>query len=206
MQQDERRVFVWGSEARRKKIRIQSYTHIRGYHACRPVDVSSYYMNGIVAYAQNELEQKFVERFGVVPGFKQGGWPKQRLIEERRIYFSLIKSILFKGAGHYLCYGSEYFSGIAAHLDKGIAGPVHKMLLRSGIPTIFACDIPIGIIHGRTLEDINKYYSQNCEDFSVYIYNNLPPEYLVSQEHPRKLFDPLRGFVHVNDQVTCPLC
>lgn len=66
--------------------------------------------------------------------------------DSKYVYFSLFKKELLNGSGHYLCWGSEYLAAIAAKLDKNIYGEYHDMLSKTGIPTIFVCDIPIDLL------------------------------------------------------------
>lgn len=33
----------------------KEYTHIRGYHGCRPLDVETYYLNGIKPLTKNDM-------------------------------------------------------------------------------------------------------------------------------------------------------
>lgn len=171
---------------------LEAYTHIRGYHACRPVDIQDYYQYGIRAFSEETMQKNALSIFNKtlkeILDTDNCGENQQK----KEVHFVVTKKLLLEDAGHYLCYGSEYLAGIAAHLDGGIIGPYHNRLLKTGIPTIFVCDVPIACLPEYLIEDFNENYNlQVSIDFGFWINQDLPSEYIVAHEHPTKMYDPL---------------
>lgn len=59
-----KQIFIHENNFSINKISLYDCTHIRGYHACRPIDISSYYTYGICAFTEKEKQQKASEIFG----------------------------------------------------------------------------------------------------------------------------------------------
>lgn len=198
-----KKVLIADGKPRPRQLNLRAYTHIRGYHACRPVDIAKYYTEGIVPFDENVMLQTAREIFCLPP---DKILTNRTLPYRSRIFFCLFKQQLIKESGHYLCYGSEYLAGVAARLDRYIAGPYHDILLRTGIPTILICDVPIELIPEPQIEGISSHYSVDHTDWCFCLEHPLPPEYIAGHEHPQKIYDPLVKYVRVNEQVRCPLC
>lgn len=198
-----KKILIADGKPRPKRLNLRAYTHIRGYHACRPVDIAKYYAEGLVLFDEKGLQQTARSIFSLPPDKELN----DRLLPYRsRIFFCLFKQQLIRGSGHYLCYGSEYLAGVAARLDRYIAGPYHDILLRTGIPTIFICDVPLELISEPQIEDISSNYCSDHTDWCFALEQSLPPEHIAGHEHPPRIFDPLVKYVRVNEQVRCPLC
>lgn len=200
---EKKKVLIADEKPRPRRLRLEAYTHISGYHACRPVDVAKYHTKGISLYDEKDMQRAAIELFGI----SADEVVADRLLPyHSRIYFCIFKQQLVREAGHYLCYGSEYLAGIASRLDRYIAGPYHNNLLCTGIPTIFICDVPIELISESLINDLSCHYRPGSLDWSVWITQSLPPECIVAHEHPRKFFDSLRRYFRVNEQVSCSVC
>lgn len=201
------KVFVGDDTTKRRKAQLHRYTHIRGYHACRPTDTSVYQKTGIMACTKSELKQSALELFGrdILQVLSDDRF-KGNTGQKPQVHFSMFRSLLLGHAGHYLCYGSEYLTSIAAQLDGEVFGPYHDILLSTGIPTILICDVPIDYIPKFLVDSINSTYSPTDDNCSFWINQHLPPECIVGHEHPREIFDPLRWCSRVNDYLTCPMC
>lgn len=200
-----KKVLIADGKPRPRRLNLRAYTHVRGYHACRPVDVSKYYTEGIELFDENEMQQTVRDVFCLPPD-KALDVDDRRLPYRSRIFFCLFKQQLIQWSGHYLCYGSEYLAGVAARFDRYVAGIYHDILLRTGTPTIFICDVPLEFISGPQIEGISSHYSPEHMDWSFYLEQSMPPDYIVGHEHPRKIFDPLLKYVRTNEQTTCPVC
>ena len=189
-----KQIFIHENNFSINKISLYDCTHIRGYHACRPIDISSYYTYGICAFTEKEKQQKASEIFGK---------PIEEIVgltnypEKEEVYFALSKEDLLKESGHYLCYGSEYFLSKARSLNKN--GYYEDLLLKRGTPTIFTCDIPIHLINKYILDDINNNYDPKSLDYGIWINQTLPPKYIIKHEHPKKMFDPFFRFTRINE-------
>ena len=198
-----KKVIIADEKPRPRQFNFQTHTHIRGYHACRPVDVAKYYREGVVPFDEDTMLQTAKEVFSVSLDEVSN---VRRLPYRSTVYFCLFKEELLQDSGHYLCYGSEYLAGVAAHLDSNIVGAYHNILLRTGIPTILICDVPIEFIPESQIEDLYSNYSPGDSDWCFCLHQPLPPDCIVGHEHPRRIFDPLVRYTRVNEHVTCPLC
>ncbi|AGA68903.1 hypothetical protein Desdi_1400 [Desulfitobacterium dichloroeliminans LMG P-21439] len=171
------------------------YSHIRGYHGCRVLNLDDYYENGIVPINKNEtlrralylLKNDRISENEIVKVFNSH-W--MRLTETHKyVWFTLTKSELIDYCGHYLIYGSEFICGIAAELRC-------QDSLKKGIPTIFHCDIPIEKIPSGYLEDLNDRIKTgdgyNC---GFKVIGAISKDEVVKCEHPRKILDPLNGYM-----------
>lgn len=192
-----KRVFVFGKTFINTKQIINlkdEYSHIRGYHGCRVLNLDDYYKNGIIPITKNETlkravyllksdrlsEEKIVEVFN-------SNW--MNLVEiHKYVWFTLTKSELINYCGHYLIYGSKFICGIAAELYC-------QENLKKGIPTIFHCDIPIEKIPSDYLGDLNERIQvgdgANC---GFKIIGSINKDEIVRCEHPSLILDPLNGY------------
>lgn len=202
-----KKVFMGDVYKSRKKPKFTEYTHIRGYHACRPTDVASYIKNGIGAFSKEELKQSAIDLFGKeITNILADGAFKGNTGDKPEVHFCMFKSALLSHSGHYLCYGSEYLICIATRLDDSLLGPNRAMLLETGIPTIFACDVPIDYIPEWQLVSMRDCYRSYNDHTGFWIFRNLPPEYIIGHEHPAEMFDPYFHFTRPNRLTHCSLC
>lgn len=202
-------VFIADQDGVKGKINLLDYTHIRGYHACRPVvkSISEYMENGLSPFTGPELQQGAADLFERT--FDETAMAaKAQMSSERppRVFFQLFKSLLLKHAGQYLCYGSEYLLCIAARLDIAVRGHYHNILLNTGIPTIFVCDVPLEYLSNSFMDDFHENFNADTNDCSFSLKRNLPGKWIVDHEHPSKIFDPMRGCDYFNEQTSCPAC
>ncbi|MDL2314063.1 hypothetical protein LJC36_03685 [Desulfovibrio sp. OttesenSCG-928-C14] len=201
-----KKLFIADSCSVKKKPNLYSYTHIRGYHACRPIDPSLYYKKGIMAL-HNDLRRQsavhvFQRKLEDIIENEDESFAK----ETSQVYFTAFKEELIESSGHYLCYGSEYLASIASGFDRNIYGKYHNILLKTGTPTIFICDVPIDFISAELLDDLISSYNPKDTNLGFWINQTLPPEFIVAHEHPSRIFDPLCYFYRTNAQCSCPLC
>ncbi|HZV66609.1 MAG TPA: hypothetical protein VFG03_17040 [Telluria sp.] len=71
------------------------------------------------------------------------------------VYFECNEDMLIGLAGHYMLYGGEYLTSIAANL--GERQRYLRVLKASGRPVLFVCDVPLDFIDGRTLQEFAGY-------------------------------------------------
>lgn len=193
-----KRVFVFDETFKNTNQIINfkdEYSHIRGYHGCRVLNLDDYYENGIVPINKNEtlkralylLKNDRVSENDIVKVFNSH-W--RGLAETHKyVWFTLTKSELIDYCGHYLIYGSEFICGVAADLRC-------QDSLKKGIPTIFHCDVPIEKIPSTYLEDLNDSIKTgdgyNC---GFKVIGVISKDEIVKCEHPRKILDPLNGYI-----------
>jgi hypothetical protein len=112
------------------------------------------------------------------------------LKERLDVWFGLFQNKLMTDSGHYLCYGSEYLAGLATGFDHSQYGRHHDLLLRTGKPTIFFCDVPIHLVPDVYLDNIQEYFDL-CDGFCIH--ENLSPEFIVKHLFPKQAYNPLCG-------------
>lgn len=190
----------------------RAFDSLRAYHGARPESVAAYLERGLVplepAAAQQRARQLFSDH-------TRGGFTSAQLdaaiakvdtsTRAGRVYFEANRRFLEDHCAHYMLYGSEYITGIAAALS-GWPPDVRQVLKTTGIPTVFICDVPLSMIHQETVEEfagmaIQAIFERLLEPdlphpglgqgagFSIR--QELPAPCIVGYEQPRILFDPL---------------
>lgn len=122
------------------------YTHVTAYHACRPINIDSYLINGIIPANANNLIEEAKLIFNnsnavddVVNKMKPEHNGKEYFERGRdKIGFFQSRYGSLKDS-HYLEYGSELFHCIAKRLGDWA---IQKMS-NQGIPTLIQCSLPI---------------------------------------------------------------
>ena len=183
-----KKVFIADAPKQTAPSSWADYTHIRGYHACRPKEIEAYYREGIRALTIHEKRQNAMRIFSksleeVIAQENSGP-----LLESLDVWFCLSQNELKNESGHYLCYGSEYLAGLAAGFDDSQYGRYHSLLLNTGTPTIFFCDVPLEFVPESSLEDIQKYF---LLDGGFCIHCDLPASCIVEHVCPKSGRDPL---------------
>ena len=162
----------------RKKIlsnlKNNVYTHIRGYHGCRPKSIESYKTFGLRPLPDIiETRKQAMELFNVSETqIIELEMPiNEYPIRKGRVFFLIYEHDLTKYCGHYLCYGSEYLLYIAACLDNSNEGFYHKKLLNTGTPTILGVDIPINLLSCSEKNNITCLLSEenSLENYGIEI-------------------------------------
>ncbi len=173
---------------------IDEYTHLRAFHACRPIKLSDYLDNGILPISYESALQDvrdrvvcdYVSEEDAILKFQEE-WSEFEDIH-KRVWLQMNKDLLLDTTSHYLIYGSEFINALAMQLG------CRDKLKQIGIPTIFFCDIPVEDIVPMTLRDIqNVFNSGDTYDISFAVDKVLPQD-IVDYEHPTKrLVDPYGG-------------
>lgn len=220
-------VFIWDEINTWKKVLKNStikreFTHIRGYHACRPTDLYSYYKNGLRILNLEVLKpiannifcsqfpdltpQDIAEGFEYVNGETRQGF----------LYFALDKQELLSFSGHYLIYGSEFLHGVAVYLRGKRGYNCSAVLKNIGIPTIFECNIPIEYLSQSTIDDLDSILQKCIKsnhrasskiDFSLIVSKSINPDLIVNHSHPKRIPDPINQMmIYISPNTKCPLC
>lgn len=190
------------------------YSAVRAFHAGCPRDVSSYYERGLLPLDSQAA------RLAVKSHFLAGDFPEltetdlDAAIEdtsletrEGRIYFNLDERFLIEHCGHYLLYGSEYATGIAASLNRNRGDRTldYKKSLKSiGEPTMFICDVPWNLISDDTKGELTRTfiaelfrhlktpsYRPTMIDFGFSIRCHLPPAQIAGHYRLEGVRDPI---------------
>jgi len=197
-----RNIFVWDDKSTwlsTGKNFKSFYTHIRGYHCCRPLDISSYYQDGLLLPSKEVLLERTLyllksEKHSkeILIKYYDEAWetynPKSTI---GIMYLGISKEFLIEHCGHYLIYGSELICSIARKLC------IEDVLKKQGKPTIFSIDIPISYINDSDVSELemcikkNKRYKKpDSIEFGIFVKHSISPDLIVTHEHPSKIHDP----------------
>lgn len=171
---------------------LSGYTHIRAYHACRPININDYIENGIHTFSKEDAWKIVRERL-MLCGIKEEKiketfelcWD-EKLHHFDKICVGISKQELLTHSGHYLVYGSEFICGMAAQLF------CQNRLKRIGVPTLLVCDIDICKFSTDALEAIESGgLYDGTWDGGAFLNNNIDASEIIDYIHPKKMFDPL---------------
>ena len=177
----------------------EGYTHLRAFHACRPLRISDYLNNGItpISYksalkdAKDRVVCDYVSEEEVISEFEKE-WSEFEDMH-KRVWVQMNKDSLLGTVSHYLIYGSEFINTLAMNLG------CRSRLRQIGIPTIFYCDIPMKDITSMTLNDIQKSFNDGYTYDIGFSVEEVLPQNIVNYEHPTKrLTDPYGGTYKTN--------
>jgi len=168
------------------EIRLDEFTHLRAYHACRPLEISDYLKSGIkpINYdlALKDVKERIIsaqiteEKVVLILNDE---WADFEDIH-KRVWLQMNKECLLTRAGHYLIYGSEFTNTVAMRLG------CRDKLKKVGIPTIFYCNIPLEDISCGTVQDIEQCCNRGDIDDIAFSVKAVAPKHIVGYEHPKK--------------------
>lgn len=175
-------------------VDLRHYTHIRAYHACRPLNISDYLQEGIkpIDYkmalydTKTRIVSEYVSEADAVC-MLCSLW-KDFHDMHKKVWVQMNKNDLLTYSGHYLIYGSEFINALAMNLG------CRDKLKKIGIPTIFSCDIPTENIDCSTILDIEQCFYNGHPDDIGFSVPKIYPEDIAGYEHPVKgIPDPYYG-------------
>lgn len=76
---------------KKRRIDLGNYTHIRAYHACRPVDMGSYFAEGIKPFYVEEMRRIAATIFGIAVSTVTNNESILQSSDSNHVYFSLFK-------------------------------------------------------------------------------------------------------------------
>lgn len=170
---------------------IKKFTHIRAFHGCRTNDLYSYYTHGIKPLTKEWSYEQLQTILKTKPNLTQDKiltTLNKNWTEPNRVWFAITKEELLYRSGHYLLYGSELINAVLSEFD------LRDELKKTGIPTLFSCDVPLydigEVFLNNIIENLSKRKSLDHSAFMIL--GKLSPEHVVSHEHPdpRKIYDP----------------
>lgn len=183
-------VFIIEEHSNDKAIDLYQFTHIRAYHACRPLNIQDYLINGIQTIDKAQALREALLRI------KSDYVDKEKIEQEfskqwrdfdgmhKRVWMAVNKEVLLTVAGHYLIYGSEFINALAMELG------CRSSLKNAGIPTIFHCDIPLEDISSSTVAEIETLITSGyIHDITIAV-NEVSSQDIVDYEHPKEVPDP----------------
>lgn len=190
---------------------LDGFSHVRLFHGCRPVDVRSYYDQGILRHGPAVLDRarRFLRGYAVPEGLIDAAIRDVNFnTDEGRVFLAFDDEHLIKHAGHYLIYGSESLMAITASLIWLGHRDLQWELTRVGRPTLVVCDVPVERLpfHSRreiaqTLYQTYRQYRSRQPahvrsiDHTVVLRTDVPPEAVVDHIEPGAVVDWHRGGV-----------
>lgn len=140
-----------------KKIRLNDYTHILAYHACRAEDVQVFRTQGLRLYSRDEalataiqkLESERVSRKNIEAAF-HSLWEEMQTSRPARVWIMLQTEEFLSESTHYLIYGSEFLNALAMRLG------CRDKLRKIGKPMFVVCAVPIAEIAQCWLSDLER--------------------------------------------------
>jgi len=196
----------------------ENYDYLMCYHAGRPVDVNSYYINGFVPADFKKSVERFEELLHTIP-YRQP-YDIQHVLDDykgqtdRFIYFILDKEDFIGSAPHYLIYGSELLLSLA----QNVASFIKEYLKNIGIPTIFHCKIPLDQIDDFELKGLherircangglNARRNQIFSNYSIIIEQQVSGAYIIGHDHPTVLLTDYHAYgSYKNNVAFCSVC
>jgi len=120
---------------------------------------------------------------------------------DTKTFIVLDDRALLEFANHYLLYGSEYITAIAAGLSRKYGHDYTQYLKNFGRPTVFELEIPLTWLTKSDLRVLAWQMSlaafndaiARLVDFTVTLHRGIPPEYIKSHTHPKVMQDTLTG-------------
>lgn len=202
----------------------EHYSHLKAFHGCRPVLLSSYYEHGLRGQDADQLILQFRAMFADVPATDLSAAIDSlgdRSTRERgAIWLVGDEREMVEEYGHYIIQGSEYLMSLAACLGVSPRGEDYRFRLRErGIPTVLEVDIPIEIVQWADIkevaqmvlsvwgQEVTKQRLESSPSPCYVIRRTIGPQCIRSHTHPEKIFDPHRGYIpYRNRQRTCDMC
>lgn len=140
-----------------ESVSLNDYTHIRAYHACRPISAEEYLEKGIIPFTHAAaldsavtLFQSSRATYNEVAKVVRQVWTQYGDSSMTRVWLSLSRAELLGASCHYLIYRSEFLNAVSMHLG------CRDKLKSIGRPTIVVCDIPLKDIGSTWLDGIEK--------------------------------------------------
>lgn len=196
-----------------ERIQVQ-FDAIRAYHATRTDNVASFYRRGLTPLDASAFEERARAIF-LTPefpelteaGLKAAVASVGRTLRHGSLFFDVHRRELLEWGSHYMLYGSEYLTAIAANIE----GPrdYRQVLKRFGVPTIFVCDVPLILMHQAAIADYAGHalrimfervldpayvHPEPGSGGGICVKASLPPTNIVGHTHPAELRDPFLGY------------
>ncbi|WP_369339721.1 glyoxalase superfamily protein [Comamonas guangdongensis] len=191
---------------------LDRYRAIRACHGTSAPTVDSFYEHGLRPLVIDEFHEQARQIFlsGDYPELSEDNLKSAMeyvspVTREGRVYFEANERFLKEMCGHYMLYGSEYLTALAANL--GGTRDYRRVLKGRFAPTLFVCDVPLKDLHpgtvaefaGIALESIFQElldgptyapYKWRGSGFSIRV--PLESSCIVGHCHPAITRDPLR--------------
>lgn len=185
----------------------QEYSSIRCYHGARPLDIETYYSQGIRLADHQELVSRAKSIFcdsrfpELSAELVEAAAAEQGCVDNQRLYLVLNDRELVRWSGHYVLYGSEFVCGIAVSLSSSGDPKYRRHLKTIGTPTVFKLNVPVDLVSDCDLcalsAEIGGLIRDNdeggCTNFALSIGKSVPASAVIGHYHPKEVLDPLEG-------------
>jgi len=183
-----------------------TFRFVRMYHCCRPIDVQSYYADGIRVLNLDYANEQFKAAVLGNPAFPQITEAHlETAFDEMRdshmrdgyVYFGLDDRYLEEYGLHYLKKGSEYVQALGVIIRRDTGFDVNSFLTRQAQPTIFDVKIPVDDFGDQNIRELGPSvlfawaYEITKEtgtpfhiDFSIELDHDLSPEHINTHDNP----------------------
>ena len=132
------------------------YTHVRVYHACRPIDPDVYFKEGLRPTSTRRLVDQFAADIKQYCGIQIPADELNRAMTgndldvEGKLYVVLDDADLIAASGHYAIYGSEYLQV----LTQSLRSVSVEHMKQFGTPTVYTVDLNTQDISDFTLKQL----------------------------------------------------
>lgn len=191
---------------------LARYRAIRACHGTSAPTLDSFYEHGLRPLVIEDIHEQARQIFlsGNYPELSEDNLKRAMeyvgpVTREGRVYFEANERLLKEMCGHYMLYGSEYLTALAANL--GGTRDYRRVLKGRFAPTLFVCDVPLVHLHpgtvavfaGIALESIFQelldgpsYAPDKWRESGFSIRVPLESSCIVGHYHPTITRDPLR--------------
>lgn len=191
---------------------FERYDTLRAVHGTRTDDLTSFYVDGLQPLIPRTFKQQARDIFlgGAFPELSDADLERAIAVvgvetREGHVYFDTNEGELVGYCGHYMLYGSEYLTAIAANIGR--CRDYRQVLKERGKATLFVCDIPFSLISGDTILEFSgmalEYVFKELLDVEAFkpdpnrgggfsITRCLSPAHIVGHCHPTITRDPFR--------------
>ncbi|RLA74343.1 MAG: hypothetical protein DRG11_05195 [Epsilonproteobacteria bacterium] len=208
-----------------RKNFLKLYKGIKCFHACSPVNIDNYLINGFTGGNHEKAIAIFNKIFSDIPD----EYRKKAIVEISRsredealkTFFLCDSKCLINKDGHYLIYGSEYLIVLAANLSaQKISTEYFRQRLKGiGIPTIIEADIDFSLLDNKQIDYLIDYSLSDWANYNIFnsqftpsemsiiAKQKLPSSVIINHWHPEKIHDPFNwGKWYSPDKTTCSSC
>jgi hypothetical protein len=204
----EKKIFEWTTivaDDYSRAVDLDSYTHLRLFHSCRPASVDSYYQHGIRVVPEAELADRFREIYADYPPAAVIAAIAAFCYEAReaRVDAVLDLRFLIQYASHYLVQGSERLKAWARRLPARDGRDPTARLKSLGRPTAFVIDAPLPAVDRQDRQDLQMKLNLLAEngaahvcdagdllDFTTSFAAGIPPKWIVRHDFIDEAADP----------------
>jgi len=185
---------------------VLSFSHLRCFHLCRPSNVGAYYNDGIRLVSRDTIRQQFSDIFSELPqdALDSAISNLNNGPSTQEVFVGVDCQFLLQHCGHYCVYGSEYLTGLAAHIGSTDNQDRRQRLKLTGRPTVIVLDVPFDqlppsdaaelIVELRRVasgDNDNVILPDMLLDYGISFNHAVPPEWVVEHYHPESIWDPL---------------